>query len=262
MIKEKVDLPNRPHWVSEMDKTVGQTGKITEVIDAGVAVKTDIAGSWWYAREALLPVNDFEVGMKVKVVKVIRSDDAPVWVPAMDKTVGEVCEVVEIRRYKNDRIKLQTTQGQWWYSIASVEAAETRPTIVTEKVMRGGKKCRRIVSFKNFPTHSSWNGKIGVGPYYYINASYSGMGSRHNVNSEGTPFWDIHGAGNEYVVFKFEDEKTDIRINTCCLVIGNETVFLEGTFQAIVKQFKICQARLEKINACEEQWSGIEEVVI
>lgn len=265
-IVKKIDITERPRWVSSMDQTVGHTGTIQDISMSGnaIGVHTAVGGSWWYAPEALDPISEYNVGDKVKIVKKVTSDDAPCWVTDMDATVGEVGEVIELSRIEWDgcdrtRFKVRTSTGCWWYDFASLEKVVTLPTIVTEKIVRGGKKCRRIVSFKNMPTRESW-GECLNKPYYYVCKSYCAISSRHDVNTEGKPFWNHSGSGDQFIEFMFEDEHTDIDINIPHLTLDAESVFLEDTFQAILKQLKICQRKLEKISKIE--WDGIEEVII
>lgn len=260
-IVKKIDMAERPRWVSSMDQTVGHTGTIQDISMSGNAIKvhSPVSGSWWYAPEALVLVSEYSVGDKVKIVKKVTSDDAPCWVRDMDATVGEVGEVIELSCRDKTRVEVRTSTGCWWYDFASLEKVVTLPTIVTEKIVRGGKKCRRIVSFKNMPTRESW-GECLNKPYYYVCKSYCENSSRHDVNTEGKPFWNHSGSGDQFIEFMFEDEHTDIDINVSCLILHAECVFLEDTFQAILKQLKICQRKLEKISKIE--WDGIEEVII
>jgi len=266
-IVKKIDMAERPRWVSSMDQTVGHTGIIQDISMSGNAIKvhSPVNGSWWYAPEALDPISEYNVGDKVKIVKKVTSDDAPCWVTDMEATVGEVGEVIELscrdrtRVGDRTRVYVRTSTGCWWYDFASLEKVVTLPTIVTEKIVRGGKKCRRIVSFKNMPTKESW-GECPNKPYYYVCKSYRENGSRHDVNTEGRPFWNHNGSGDQFIEFMFEDEHTDIDIHVPYLNLKAESVFLEDTFQAIVKQLKICQRKLEKISKIE--WDGIEEVII
>ena len=260
-IVKKIDMAERPCWVSRMDQTVGHTGTIQDILMSGNAIKvrTAVGGSWWYAPEALYPISEYNVGDKVKIVKKVTSDDALCWVTDMDATIGEVGAVIELSGCDRTRVKVSTSTGCWWYDFASLEKVVTLPTIVTEKIVRGGKKCRRIVSFKNMPIRESL-GECLNKPYYYVCKSYCENSSRHDVNTEGKPFWNHSGSGDQFIEFMFEDEHTDIDINIPCLVLHAECVFLEDTFQAILKQLKICQRKLEKISKIE--WDGIEEVII
>ena len=258
-IVKKIDMAERPCWVSSMDQTVGHTGTIQDISMSGNAIKvhSPVSGSWWYAPEALDPISEYNVGDKVKIVKKVTSDDAPRWVTDMDATVGEVGEVIKLS-CDRIRVEVRTSTGCWWYDFASLEKVVTLPTIVTEKVIRGGKKCRRIVSFKNMPTADDWKGKLWGGSYYHMSKFAHVSRSRHDVGEDGRPFWNSSGAGEQYIEFRFEDKRTDIDVGVPHLVISAECIYLEETFQAILKQLKICQRKLEKLST----WNGIEEVII
>ena len=260
-IVKKIDMAERPRWVSSMDVTVGKTGIVQDISRSGNGIKvcTDVGGSWWYAPEALEAAKPvLKIGDKVRIVKKVTSEDAPCWVSDMEATVGEVGEVIKLSCRDRTRVYVRTSTGCWWYDFASLEKVVTLPTIVTEKVIRGGKKCRRIVSFKNMPTADDWKGKLWGGSYYHMSKFAHVSRSRHDVGEDGRPFWNHNGSGDQFIEFVFEDEHTDIDIGVPCLVLHTECVFLEDTFQAILKQLKICQRKLEKLST----WNGIEEVII
>lgn len=194
-----------------------------------------------------MKIEDLKTGMTVRVVRKFDADRHPHWVEGMDKTLGETGVVTSV---SSETLHIKFADGNdWSYLPCAVDPVRV---LKTEKILCGGRKCRKIVSIVG-----EGGCETKCGPWYKI-VDYGRYMGVHSVDDKGIPSWRSPGSGPKGFMFDGFDEYSKINIEVPCLVIREECVYLEDTFQEIVKWLRRASENMAK----EEMWSGEEEVVI
>ena len=205
---------------------------------------------------------DFRVGDLVRITKRMKSGN-PGWNDSIDKYIGQVATIKRVENHDCGKTQWYFMEEFGWTWTDDV--FEHVMVIKTEKVMCGGKKCRKIVEFRGFPKLCD----IGV-VKPYMGIKDVGKCGRHIVDECGRPEWEGYSyqiGGPDELVGDFTDSQTaGVNIGSYRLNIRTNSVFLEDTFQAILKQIQerknIYFENRTSMKAEVVDWSGIEEVVI
>jgi len=205
---------------------------------------------------------DFRVGDLVRITKRMKSG-SPGWNDIMDKYIGQVATIKSIENRDCGKAQWYFMEEFGWTWTDDV--FEHVMVIKTEKVICGGKKCRKILGFKGFPKLCDVD---VVKPYMGIEDV--GRCGRHIVDECGRPEWEGYShqlGGPDELIGDFTDSQAaGVNIGGYYLNIRTNSVFLEDTFQAILKQIQerknIYFENRTSIKAEVVDWSGIEEVVI
>jgi len=202
---------------------------------------------------------DFRVGDLVRITKRMKSG-SPGWNDIMDKYIGQVATIKSIENRDCGKAQWYFMEEFGWTWTDDV--FEHVMVIKTEKVICGGRRCRKILGFKGFPK------RCDVRPYMGIEDV--GRCGRHIVDECGRPEWEGYShqlGGPDELIGDFTDSQAaGVNIGGYYLNIRTNSVFLEDTFQAILKQIQerknIYFENRTSIKAEVVDWSGIEEVVI
>jgi len=130
-------------------------------------------------------------------------------------------------------------------------------SITTEKVMRGGKKCRRIIKFNNIKQRSQLPEEYFAGDrWFYL--SDKKENSYHDVKSDGKCDWQLGGVVNRVVL---GPNKPTLNLEGYCLIFTESSVLPEEAFQKIVAYMREAGELYREVRIARE-WSGIEEVIL
>lgn len=166
--------------------------------------------------------------------------------------------VVDATEKWSIHVKLDDHDNIFWISYDCLSLQKPQyASITTEKVMRGGKKCRRIIKFNNIKQRSQLPEEYFAGDrWFYL--SDRKENSYHDVKSDGKCDWQLGGDVNRVVL---GPNKPTLNLEGYCLIFTESSVLPEAAFQKIVAYMREAGELYRKVRIARE-WSGVEEVIL
>lgn len=246
----------------------GRIGEIDMIFLRGTASVKWPEGNtnaFWLAD--LGPVVEMKIGDRVKVMRAWKAGESRgtnSFVGDMEKHIGEVGTIEEART--NGDCLIRFADGDCWYFadivLQKVDSKPRAACILTEKVMVGGVKCRKITGFEGIQEAKDLPEKYLTGfPRFHSEGIM-----RHHGHTEFDGR-ELHYLGDD-TVQKINiklPENADPKVDSggFILLLATGDIWPETTFQNILIWLKRAGSRLAKIKRQEhDAWTGREEVSI